>query len=102
MRDVAAWLERLGLARYAEAFERNEIDFDTLPHLTEPMLEKIGVPLGPRAKLLAAISDRTSLPAASTQALEDRFHVEQEQAERRQITAMFCDLVELNQARWTS
>ena len=93
MRDVAAWLERLGLARYAEAFERNEIDFDTLPHLTEPMLEKIGVPLGPRAKLLAAITDRTSLPAASTQALEDRFQVEQEQAERRQITAMFCDLV---------
>ena len=56
MRDVAAWLEGLGLARFANAFEQNEIDFDVLPYLTEPMLEKLGLPLGPRAKLLAAIS----------------------------------------------
>jgi class 3 adenylate cyclase/tetratricopeptide (TPR) repeat protein len=93
LRELAAWLEGLGLARYIDAFEQNQIDFDTLPHLTEPMLEKIGLPLGPRVKLLAAISGLvpTSVSIART---PTRSSVELQQAERRQITVMFCDLVD--------
>ena len=60
MRDISAWLEGLGLGRYARAFEDNEIDFESLPHLTEQMMEQLGLPIGPRAKLLAAISTLTS------------------------------------------
>jgi class 3 adenylate cyclase/tetratricopeptide (TPR) repeat protein len=94
LRDVAAWLEGLGLARFANAFEQNEIDFDVLPYLTEPMLEKLGLPLGPRAKLLAAISALSSPPVRGVQPEQAHSLVEQQQTERRQITVMFCDLVD--------
>jgi len=92
--DIAAWLEGLGLARYVKAFEQNEIDIDTLPHLTEPMLEKIGLPLGPRIKLLAAISELGSGPLKERARKQATSAVELQEAERRQITVMFCDLVD--------
>ena len=60
MRDVAEWLEALGLAKYADVFHENEIDFAALPCLTESMLERLGLPIGPRAKVLAAISELAS------------------------------------------
>jgi class 3 adenylate cyclase len=98
VRDVAAWLNELGLGKYARAFEDNEIDFATLPHLTEPMLERIGLPIGPRAKLLAAISELASVPAADQErAREGPPAVLRRQAERRQMTVMFCDLVDSTQ-----
>jgi SAM domain (Sterile alpha motif) len=56
VRDVSAWLRGLGLGQYASAFEHNQIDADSLPYLTDSMLERIGLPVGPRVKLLAAIS----------------------------------------------
>ena len=94
MREVAEWLEGLGLARYVKTFEQNEIDFDALPHLTEPMLEKIGLPLGPRAKLLAAISELLVAPSLEERSSKTQFcHRARQYAERRQITVMFCDLV---------
>jgi class 3 adenylate cyclase/predicted ATPase len=86
MGNVAAWLRGLGLGKYVKDFEDNEIDFDALPHLTESMLEEIGLPIGPRAKLLVAIA-RLASAATETEA-------QREQAERRQITVMFCDLVD--------
>jgi SAM domain (Sterile alpha motif) len=68
MPDIASWLQSLGLRKYAEAFERNEIDFDTLPLLTLEMIEEIGLPIGPIAKLLAAIAElaasASAVPAA--------------------------------------
>ena len=97
MRDVAAWLQGLGLGKYAKAFEDNEIDFEALPHLTEKMLEQIGLPIGPRAKLLAAISRLASSPAsgvARTAGATAELAVPRRQAERRQMTVMFCDLVD--------
>ena len=53
--DIAAWLRELGLERYEQAFRDNEIDREVLPELTESDLEKLGLPLGPRKKLLKAI-----------------------------------------------
>ncbi len=99
MRDVSAWLRGLGLGQYARAFENNEIDFDSLPHLTEGMLERIGLPVGPRAKLLAAISQLSPRPSAGPEIKTDerapgRIAGERRQPERRQVTVMFCDLVD--------
>ena len=54
--DIAAWLRDLGLERYEPTFRENEIDWDVLPELTESDLEKLGLPLGPRKKLLKAIA----------------------------------------------
>jgi class 3 adenylate cyclase/tetratricopeptide (TPR) repeat protein len=90
VRDVAGWLEGLGLGKYAKVFEENEIDFEALPHLTDRTLEQIGLPVGARVKLLAAISGLASLPpSAPAQKREERTP-----GERRQITVMFCDLVD--------
>ena len=55
-RDVGAWLERLDLGRYAEAFADNGVDLRALPHLTEDDLKELGVLLGHRRVLLAAIA----------------------------------------------
>ncbi len=97
MRDVAAWLKELGLGKYAQAFADDEIDFAALPHLTETQLERLGLPIGPRAKVLAAIArlaasapagvDAVAAPASAQPTLPSR------PAERRQMTVMYCDLV---------
>ena len=55
--DVGGWLRGLGLGQYEAVFRENEIDIDILPELTEPHLEKLGMPLGHRIRLLKAISN---------------------------------------------
>ena len=57
MPDVASWLARLGLDKYIEAFTANEVDFDSLRHLSEDDLKELGLPIGPRRKVLAAIAE---------------------------------------------
>ena len=54
--DVGEWLRRLGLSRYEQAFRDAEIGPDVLPDLTDSDLEKLGVPLGDRKRLLKAIA----------------------------------------------
>src|ERR1700722_15508561 len=56
MQQIADWLQKLGLGQYAQRFAENEIDVSVLPHLTDQDLKDIGVPLGPRRKILAAIT----------------------------------------------
>ena len=63
MQQIADWLEKLGLGQYAERFAENDIDVSVLPYLTDTDLEKIGVSLGHRRKILAAIAE---LPGASS------------------------------------
>jgi hypothetical protein len=46
--DIGAWLRGQGLGQYEATFRQNEIEVDILPELTEPDLEKLGVPLGHR------------------------------------------------------
>jgi predicted ATPase/class 3 adenylate cyclase len=88
--DVGEWLRALGLGQYESAFRKNEIDADILPELTDSDLEKLGVPLGHRKRLLKAIAGlggaaSAPQPAAPGPAAET--------AERRQLTVMFVDLV---------
>ena len=52
MQQIADWLEKLGIERYAQRFAENDIDVSVLRHLTEADLEKIGVSLGHRRKML--------------------------------------------------
>jgi class 3 adenylate cyclase len=90
--DVGGWLKSLGLGQYDALFRANEIDADILPELTEVDLEKLGLPLGHRKRLLRAISglaaaEPLAVPFASTGAKPE------DAAERRQLTVMFCDLV---------
>jgi SAM domain (Sterile alpha motif) len=54
--DVGDWLRSLGLGQHEALFRENEIDAEVLPELTEADLEKIGVPLGHRKRLLKAIA----------------------------------------------
>ena len=55
--DVAAWLRDLGLGQYEDRFRENEIEADVLPELTDADLEKLGLPLGPRKRILKAIAN---------------------------------------------
>jgi class 3 adenylate cyclase/DNA polymerase III delta prime subunit len=81
--DVSIWLRDLGLEDYAQAFQANHIDAEVLPRLTADDLTRLGITsLGHRRKLLDAIAalDRGWAPAGA-------------EAERRQLTVLFCDLV---------
>ena len=66
MQQIAEWLAKIGLERYAPAFIENDIDVSVLRYLTDADLEKIGVSLAHRRKLLAAIATLDAVEAAST------------------------------------
>jgi len=55
--DVSAWLRSLGFEQYEATFRDNAIDADLLPELTDDDLEKLGLPLGHRKRLLKAITN---------------------------------------------
>ena len=97
--DIAEWLGRQGLGQYAQTFAENHIDYSVLPDLTEDDLEKLGLSLGHRKKLLRAIDavwgtrqarDTTKVARTGAEATSP---VQHREAEFRQITVMFCDLV---------
>src|SRR5215469_10081602 len=90
--DVGGWLRSLGLGQYEALFRASEIDADILAELTEVDLEKLGIPLGHRKRLLRALSALAGAEtsAASSASTGARPH---DSAERRQLTVMFCDLV---------
>src|SRR5262249_40239017 len=97
--DIAAWLRGLGLERYEPVLRENEIDAEVLPELTEAHLTTLGLPLGPRLKLLKAIAalHEGALPSPAADQLpevpEPAAAPTRSAAERRQLTALFCDLV---------
>ena len=92
--DVAAWLQGLGLERYVPAFRDNEIDWEVLPKLTSEDLREIGVAaIGHRRKLLDAIAALgATMPTAAVMAAPSDAPAPTD-AERRQLTVMFSDLV---------
>jgi class 3 adenylate cyclase/tetratricopeptide (TPR) repeat protein len=89
--DVSDWLRGLGLDQYAPVFRENKITPDLLPSLTAEDLKELGVSLiGDRRRLLNAIAALTS--AAEPEPPPPKSVVRRE-AERRQVTILFCDLV---------
>ena len=91
--DVGAWLRSLGLAQYEALFRQNDIDAEVLGDLTDADLEKLGLTLGHRKRLLKAIAslDGTETVAKPTSPAPPSLSTDA--AERRPITIMFCDLV---------
>ncbi len=120
--DVGGWLRSLGLQRYEAAFRENEISEKVLPSLTAEDLKDLGVNIvGHRRLLLDAIAllrteANAKAPPADAVPSINRFAnaraerredasippavtskaVAIETGERRHVTVMFCDLVELN------
>ena len=93
MQQIADWLEKLGLWQYAQTFAENEIDVSVLPHLTDQDFKDMGVPLGPRRKILAAISKNADAVQVTPEPAARAEQKRQDTAERRQVTVMFSDLV---------
>src|SRR5215813_1874809 len=96
--NVGEWLQSVGLGQYESAFIESAIDIDVLPELTEADLEKLGIPLGDRKRLIKAIRAMAgNSPSASFKsevgenASNGRSAVVA--AERRHLTVMVCDLV---------
>jgi class 3 adenylate cyclase/predicted ATPase len=92
--DVVAWLRGLGLEQYAPTFRDNDVDGEVLPALTSEDLISIGVTsVGHRRKLLAAIASLGAVLPGATVVAAPRDAATPTDAERRQLTVMFCDLV---------
>jgi class 3 adenylate cyclase/tetratricopeptide (TPR) repeat protein len=98
MAEVKDWLEEIALGRYAELFAEHHIDFDVLCDLTESDLAQLGITLGDRKRLMRAIAKLAegSVPPAAEApgppAAGPPMGTVRE-AERRQLTVMFCDMV---------
>ncbi len=97
--NVTRWLEQLGLGQYTDLFAENDIDWELLPELDHETLKDIGITsaghrlriikaagtLPPDTKDLGTLAEKGPAPTTSTPG--------QTEAERRQLTVMFCDLV---------
>jgi class 3 adenylate cyclase/predicted ATPase len=95
MQQIADWLKKLGMSEYAERFAENDIDMAVLSDLTDQHLKDLGVSLGHRLKMLRAIRDLggDSIAVAAPSAPVATEPTRRDEAERRQLTVMFCDLV---------
>jgi len=108
MQQIADWLEKLGMSEYAQRFAENGINLEALRYLTDQDLKDIGVLLGHRRIMLAAIGELAG-PAVATPLRAPTIEPKPQGAtptaatpstaanatgERRYLTAMFCDLVD--------
>ncbi len=90
---IRNWLDTHGLAEHAAVFEENEIDLDAARDLTEDDLRELGIPMGPRKKLLRAIAALAEETSATTESAgRDGARREQPTGERRQVTILFADI----------
>src|SRR5271165_4132471 len=91
--DVAEWLRGLGLERYAPAFRDNDVGEEVVRRLTAEDLRELGVTsIGHRRLLLEAIAALGDGEPAAEAKPAPVVPISSE-AERRQLTVMFCDLV---------
>jgi class 3 adenylate cyclase len=86
--EISNWLDQLGLGHYAPRFDENAIDLGVLRELNDDDLKEMGVLLGHRRKILRAAADMVREPTGAVAPGQVR-----QDAERRQLTVMFCDLV---------
>ncbi len=95
MPEIAEWLERLGMSEHTKCFVENKIDLAVLPLLTDEDLKLIGIPLGHRRKILAAINQgsRVTQPLPVAEPMPNAAPKFRDAAERRHVTVLFSDLV---------
>ena len=90
--NIETWLQSIGLAEYATLFRENDLDVTLLPELTNDDLKDLGVTsLGHRKQILKAIAELGTVEKIDApEVVEPAPAID---AERRQLTVMFCDLV---------
>ena len=88
MQEIGDWLEKLGMPEYGECFAENKIDLPVLPHLTDQDLKDIGVPLGHRRKMLAAIRGLPGESPVASKTVPTGEAKAQDTAERRQLVSV--------------
>jgi class 3 adenylate cyclase len=91
--EIAEWLDKLGMSEYAQRFAENGISVAALHHLTDQDLKDIGVLLGHRRLMLAAIRELSGESSVAPKTVPTGEAKVQDTAERRQVTVMFSDLV---------
>ena len=95
--NIGDWLRNLGLERYEPVFIENAIDSDVLAELTEGDLDKLGIPMGDRKRLIKAVRAMLAgSPTTFTGGVGEDAQSRQPRvaaAERRHLTVMICDLV---------
>lgn len=87
--SVAEWLKSHGFERFTQIFEQNEVDLTTLRVLTEADFKELGIPFGPRKRILSLLSEERAVEKLS----DLGGYVVAPIGERRQLTVLFCDLV---------
>ncbi len=87
MASFADWLRQCGLEQYTPVFAENDVDFAVARKLTEADLKELGLTLGHRKRFLEAVETLSTPPASAPRTSEVIG-----EAERRQLTIMFCDL----------
>jgi class 3 adenylate cyclase/tetratricopeptide (TPR) repeat protein len=94
--DIASWLQEIGLAEHIEIFRAEKIDAAVLPTLSDADLRELGLPLGDRKKLRAAIEALATSPLAGALAPPEplRTAAPRAAAEQRHLTVMFCDIID--------
>ncbi len=106
MHSFESWLQTVGLSEYAALLAEHRVDFDVISELTDEELRELGIPLGDRKRFLRAAAARLAPDPPSTDAslssqrsatvAEGAGTIADElaHAERRQVTIVFCDLVD--------
>ena len=96
---VAQWLEQLDLGRYAQVFAEQEIKYEDLTELTDSDLKELGIPLGPRRRILKSINvlfERphaiVSLNSITGESSEKLAAWERQPGERKPVTMLFADI----------
>jgi len=93
VQQIAAWLGKLGLEQYAKLFSDNDIDISVLPHLSDQDLKDLGVSLGHRRKIFAAINKGIASVQPLAEAERPEAPTIQDAPERRYVSVLFSDLV---------
>ena len=86
---LTEWLTLHELERFTPLFEQNEVDLQTLRLLTDDDLKELGLPFGPRKRILSLLGEERQLEKSSAPAAV----VGAPAGERRQLTVLFCDMV---------
>src|ERR1700736_4124434 len=85
--SLLEWLKSHDLERFIEVFEENEVDLATLRVLSESDLKELGLPFGPRKRMLNLLGEERARSTAAAG------RVDTPVGERRQLTVLFCDMV---------
>ncbi len=88
--DLAHWLEGRGLGQYAQELVENGVNFEALPHLSEDDLKELGLVLGHRRILQAAIEALDTGGVPEIGSVGDLPPPSAPDAELRQLTVLFC------------